>query len=353
MHFYGLHRNIDPQNVKFMVKSLSEYPLVSLLRSPLTIYQENRYAASVFKLIANNIKIDLIHAHFAYPEGLVGLLVKKRTGKPLVITCHGYDILTEPTVGYGLRLRRSLNALIYKVLNAADAVITASRASFNEARKIMNDHRKIHLIPNAIDTKRFHPDLNGLHVKKRLGIRKGSIVIFTLRLHAPQYGLEYLIRAVPIVLRDKRDVVFVIGGDGPLKRYHMQLADKLDVKQNVIFTGVIPRDEVPYYYALSDIVVVPSLQEAFGLVVSEAMACGKPVIGASVGGIHDQIIDGYNGFLVQPKNSAEIAEKILWLVENPEQRRRMGKNGRKIAEKKFNINKRINSIISLYKALLS
>jgi len=98
---------------------------------------------------------------------------------------------------------------------------------------------------------------------------------------------------------------------------------------------------------------VPSLQEAFGLVVSEAMACGKPVIGTRVGGILDQVIDGYNGFLVEPRNSAQIAERILWLIENPDEARRMGMNGRKIVEEKFNIDKRIEKIISIYEEFLS
>ncbi|MEM2487710.1 MAG: glycosyltransferase family 4 protein, partial [Thermoproteota archaeon] len=126
----------------------------------------------------------------------------------------------------------------------------------------------------------------------------------------------------------------------------------LGVKEKVIFTGRISRNEVPYYYAMSDIVVVPSLQEAFGLVISEAMSSGKPVIGSKVGGIPDQIIHGYNGFLVQPRNPEEIAEKIVWLIENPEKAKQMGRNGRILAEEKFNIDRRIDRIIQLYKEVL-
>jgi glycosyltransferase involved in cell wall biosynthesis len=352
MYFHGFKGKIVPRVVKLLVKSLPLYPLISLLRNPFTIYYENLYAANVSAVVAKN-EIDLIHAHFAYPEGLVGLLAKKRTGKPLVVTCHGQDILTEPSVGYGLRLSKRVDALINKVLNSADAVITASQAAFDEVRKIMNDDRKAHLIPNAVDIQRFNPRLNGSAIRRRLGIREESIVVFALRYHKPKYGLEYLIRAVPFVSSEREDVVFVVGGDGPLKPYHMRLASSLNVKQKVIFTGEIPRDDVPYYYAMSDIVVVPSLQEAFGLVVSEAMACGKPVIGTKVGGIPEQIIDGYNGLLIEPKNPVQIAEKIMWLIDNPKEARRMGENGRKIVEEKFDMRKRIEKIISIYKMLLN
>jgi glycosyltransferase involved in cell wall biosynthesis len=116
--------------------------------------------------------------------------------------------------------------------------------------------------------------------------------------------------------------------------------------------GAIPSNQKPHYFAESDIVVIPSLQEAFGLVVSEAMASGKPVVGSRVGGIPDQIIDGYNGFLVQPKNPLEIAEKILWLTDNPSVAKHMGRRGRDMVERKFNIEKRIETILSLYEKLL-
>jgi glycosyltransferase involved in cell wall biosynthesis len=348
--YHGLEKKIDLRALKFFMRNLSVYPPISLLRKPTLIYRENLYALNASRIVERNV--NLIHAHFAYPEGLVGLLTKRRTGKPLIVTLHGYDILIEPSVRYGVRLSKRIDVIINRVLNVADAVLTASKATFNEASKIVNDSSKIHLIPNAIDVQRFNPSLDGSKIRKRLRISRNTVV-FTLRSHEPKYGLEYLIRAAPVVAKEKEDVVFVIGGDGSLRHYHEQLSAELGLKEKMIFTGRIPQSEVPYYYAMSDIVVVPSLQEAFGLVVSEAMACGKPVIGTWVGGIPDQIIDGYNGFLVQPRNSSQIAEKILWLINNPDESKLMGMNGRKVAEEKFNIVKRVDKIISLYEELLS
>jgi glycosyltransferase involved in cell wall biosynthesis len=292
----------------------------------------------------------LIHAHFAYPEGLVGLLAKKRTRKPLVVTVHGYDILVEPAVRYGVRLDKRIDTIVSEVLSEADAIIAASRAAFNEVNKIARDADKVHLIPNGVDLQRFSPNIDGSQLRKKLGI-EGRSIVFALRHHEPKNGLEYLIRAIPIVAKERDDVVFVIGGDGSLMKFHKQLANALEVRDKVIFTGMIPQDEVPHYYAMSNLTVVPSLQEAFGLVVSEAMACGKPTIGTKVGGIPDQIIDGYNGFLVQPRNPREIAEKILSLLNDPKEARRMGMNGRKIVEEKFDANKRTDKIIQLYSRL--
>jgi glycosyltransferase involved in cell wall biosynthesis len=240
---------------------------------------------------------------------------------------------------------------VKEVLNHADAVIVASKATYKEACKIIKESSKVHLLPNGVDTKRFNPSLDGSYVRRKLGLEERAVV-FSLRAHEPKYGLEYLIRAAPMVIRKNKDVVFVIGSDGPLKSFHEWLATKLGVRENMIFTGRLSYSEVPYYYAMSDIVVVPSLQEAFGLVVSEAMACAKPVIGTEVGGIPDQIINGYNGFLVPPRKPEQIAEKILWLLDHPQESRQMGINGRKVVEEKFCIDRRIKQLIALYEDLL-
>lgn len=349
IHFHGLENRVYMGALKSTLENLHMYTPFSLLRKPTTIYWENLYAAKVSQVV-EKYGIDLIHAHFAFPEGLVGLLAKNRTKKPLVVTIHGYDILVEPSIRYGARLSKRIDAIISRVLNYADAVIAASQSTFDEACKIVTNIDKVHLVPNGVDLQKFNPALDDSNLREKLGI-EGCSVIFALRSHEPTYGLEYLIRAAPMVTKEREDVVLLIGGDGSLRRYHERLATKLGVREKILFTGRIPRHGVPFYYAMSDVVVVPSLQEAFGLVVSEAMACAKPVIGTKVGGIPDQIIDRYNGFMVQPRSPAEIAEKILWLVRNPVEARCMGMNGRRIAEEKFDINKRIDMIITLYKSL--
>jgi glycosyltransferase involved in cell wall biosynthesis len=350
IHYRGIERKYDVRVLNFLVRNITCYPALSLIRKPTALYWENLYALNVARVV-EKYDVGLIHAHFAYPEGLVGLLAKRRTGKPLVVTVHGYDILVEPSVGYGIRLSLRLDSVVRKVLKEADAVITASSATFNESNKIVGNTEKVYLIPNGVDIKRFNPSLDGSYLRRKWGISDHVKVVFTLRAHEPKYGIEYLLRAASLLKRN--DVIFVIGGGGSLRAYHEQLAVDLGIREKTIFVGKISQKEVPYYYAMSDIVVIPSLQEAFGLVVSEALACGKPVIGTKVGGIPDQIIDGYNGFLVKPKDPKEIAEKILWLLEHPEEAKQMGVNGRKTVEEKFNLEKRIDRLIEVYEKVIS
>jgi N-acetyl-alpha-D-glucosaminyl L-malate synthase BshA len=335
------------------IYTLKEYPFSTLLRMPFSIYLELVYSKHIARLI-DKIKPDIIHAHFAYPEGWVSLLAKKliKVKIPLVVTLHGYDILVEPKIGYGIRLNKKYDILVRKVLNEADAIIVASKAIYNETVKLLkNGKDKVYLVPNGVDLKKFNPSIDGSKIR-RVYNAEDKYIIFTLRHHRPVYGLHYLVLAAREVLKQRRDVIFIIGGDGPLRSYYMELSKKLDIADHMHFPGMIPRDIVPYYYAASDIVVVPSLQEGWGLVATEAMACAKPVIATNVGGLPDQIIDGYNGFLIPPRNVKALAEKILYLLENPSEMRRMGLNGRRLAEEKFDIEKRIDKIINIYKTLI-
>jgi glycosyltransferase involved in cell wall biosynthesis len=352
IYFHDVRRKFEPAIMWWSAKSLYYHPLISLSVNPKKMYKELLYSYNISKIV-KKINPDIVHAHFAYPEGWAAYIAIKSLKRriPFVVTLHGYDILLEPQVGYGIRLNKYHDFLARKVINEADAVIVASRAVRNEAEKIMKDPQKIHLIHNAVDLQRFNPLIDGSRVR-RLYNAEDKFVVFTLRGHEPVYGIAYLILAAKIVLRHRKDVVFILGGDGSLKEYHVKLTKRLGIDDHIFFPGKIPRKEVPSYYAASDIVVAPSLQEAWGLVVTEAMACGKPVVASKVGGLLDQVIEGFNGFLVPPRDPKVLADRILYLLENPFEARKMGLNGRKLAEEKFDIEKRVDKIVELYRTLV-
>ena len=350
--FFHDARRIGILTSPLKLSRLAHYPLGAFPRAPASLCVELLYSDHVARL-AKELKPSLLHAHFAYPEGWAACLARAvlKSAIPLVVTLHGYDILVEPSVGYGIRLNKRYDVLVRKVLNEADAIIAASRAVLNEAARLVSDPEKVRLIPNGVDLRRFDPKLSGEAVRKKLNL-EGEQVVFTLRHHRPVYGITHLLLAAKLVLRERKDAIFVVGGDGPLLNYHRELAGKLGISSNVVFTGKIPRDEVPHYYAASDVVVVPSLQEAWGLVATEAMACGKPGVASRVGGLPDQVIDGFNGFLVPPRDPKALADRILYLLETPSEARRMGLNGRKLAVECFDIEKRIDKIVRLYRELV-
>ena len=117
---------------------------------------------------------------------------------------------------------------------------------------------------------------------------------------------------------------------------------------NVRFTGFIPYEDLKALYSACDIFVLPSFEEGFGIVLTEALASGKPLIGTKVGGIPMQRRDGWNGFLVEPGNEKQLAEKIKYLMDHPEEREIMGRNSRKLAEEEFDWKKITERYLEVY-----
>ncbi|MEM2178858.1 MAG: glycosyltransferase family 4 protein [Candidatus Methanomethylicaceae archaeon] len=220
--------------------------------------------------------------------------------------------------------------------------------------KIWTSKEKLHLIPLGVDLEEFNltKSRSSEALKRRFGIQD-KYIVFTLKAHEPRYRIEDVIKAASLVLKRRRDIVFLIGGQGSLKLYHKKLANVLGVSNNIIFLPKIPSKKLPLFYSMCDIFVNPALGEGFGMVTAEAMAMGKPVIAIKRYGSIDLISDYRNGFLVDPMNPRQIAEKILWLIEHPDEAKRMGINGRRIIEEKFDVKKRINKIINLYKRILN
>jgi len=355
----SLVRNVNvhslnmPSAVLLTIRSLHavmQIPPHGLL-FPKTIVSTVPFSKFIASLV-RRYNIDIIHAHFAYPEGFAGFLARNMMKVPFVLTLHGYDILTDPSINYGIRLTKRYDVMVRKVLAESDMIFAASKHVYKAAISAGCPEDHLLLLPNGVDVERFNPRLDSSLVREKLGVA-GRPVVFTLRWHEPKNGIEHLIKAVPFVLREIPNAIFIIGGSGVLKKYHEKLAKKLKVNHNVLFVGHIPAIELPLYYAACDVFVIPSIVEAFGLVTVEAMACGKPVVGTNVGGIPDVIKDGINGFLVEPRNPQSMANKIIVLLKNPNLRTKFGASARKIVMEEFNIQKRIDKILSIYNQLLS
>jgi glycosyltransferase involved in cell wall biosynthesis len=352
MYFHGLPKLVDMHAVGSALIKLRLYPPISLLRKPATIYWENLRALNISKVI-EDCRIDLVHAHFAYPEGFAAILAaRSRARRPLIVTLHGNDILIEPTVNFGIRLSSRYDALVRKVIKEADALIVNSKSVYKEVLGIdacVKD--KLHLISLGVDVNRFSPMVNGLLVRQGLGI-ENKFIVFTLKNHEPRYRVEDVIRAAAIVTSHYDYVVFLVGGTGSLKNYHQSLSKKMTASSNIIFLDKIAYNDLPSYYAACDVFVNPALGEGFGIVTAEAMATGKPAVAVKRYGSIDLVSDGTNGFLVEPMSPQEIAKRIMYFVENPKEAKRMGMSGRKMVEETFNVENRIDKILLLYAELL-
>jgi len=168
----------------------------------------------------------------------------------------------------------------------------------------------------------------------------------------PRKGVEYLVKAAEIL--KENNVLFLIVGNTNLDREYANKVMEYTKQRNlkVRFTGFVPYRDLKALYSACDIFVLPSFEEGDPLVLKEALASGKPLIGTKVGGIPMQIIDEWNGFLVRPGNEKQLAEKIRYLIENEEERERMGKNSRRLAEEVFEWKKITERYLEVYESIL-
>ncbi|MEO0162450.1 MAG: glycosyltransferase family 4 protein [candidate division WOR-3 bacterium] len=179
------------------------------------------------------------------------------------------------------------------------------------------------IIPNGVDLERFHPRVFPFPEFKG----KKNKILYLGRLDRRK-GLIELLKALPLIKEELKEVLLIVVGKGPLENECRRLVANLGLTDSVIFRGYAPAKEIPSYYASCDIYCSPALGgESFGIVLLEAMAVGKPVVASRIPGYDRVIIDGYNGLFFNPHNKGEIAEKIIEVLSNDSIRQRLIRNG--------------------------
>jgi N-acetyl-alpha-D-glucosaminyl L-malate synthase BshA len=265
---------------------------------------------------------DVIHAHYALPQGFLGFLLKCFKRKPLVITVHGSDITLlskSPLAG----------PIMCFVLQRADRVIAVSRFLKEEVERMGVSEEKIEVIYGGVtiseDREPFEPD--------------GHVIVFVGSL-VPQKGVDILIESFKKI--ETKNTNLIIVGDGPERnRLEAMAADT----KNIQFLG--RRKGIRNILENSEVLVLPSKDEGFGLVLLEAMAAGTPVIASNVGGIPEIVGDGQSGILVEKENPEQLAKAIDRVLQDGELRNTLIENGFEKA-KRFTWEKMGGEIDGLY-----
>ena len=234
-----------------------------------------------------------------------------------------------------------LNLLMKQyALTKMNGVISISRAVRNVYRRT---NLKSEVIYNTIDTKIV--SLSKESLRKRYKLPKGFIVLYVGKLSRGK-GIRYFLEAAEKV----RDVSFVIIGDGPMKRDVLKAGRR---NSRIIYFGKMAHEKVLELYRASDVVCFPSVwAEPLGRVAIESLMLGIPCIGSNVGGIPEIIDNGINGFIVEPENSEQIAEKIKMLIADKTLREKFSRNGKEKIRKRFDAEKIIEQHEKLYKKVM-
>jgi glycosyltransferase involved in cell wall biosynthesis len=270
---------------------------------------------SMMKAMSREKGVHVIHAHsYGYFPIFGSYIPSKTTGAALLFTPHFSAETTISSI-----LRKVFDYSIGNVsLRLADRIIAITEIEKSALSRFVKTPSKIDVVPNGVDIQEFQNQTLGETFKLKFDIQ-GPVVLFVGRL-ANNKGLNFLVEAMPEVLAKFPSTKFVfVGKDWGMRQSLWDQAKKLGVASSLLLTGPLFGSEFYGAFASADIFVLPSTAgEAFGIVLLEAMASGKPVIASNVGGIGGLVKSNINGFLLPPANAQALSEKILYLFNNPQ-----------------------------------
>jgi glycosyltransferase involved in cell wall biosynthesis len=314
-----------PKNVELGKVNPRKY---NFLRRFCHVPNEYSFVRSVRKYLERlhaDHKIGMIICHGHALATLAAKPLKEKYGIPFALVTHG-DIFDRPKGTYDSRLTAFYKAVTPPAYRNADLIIALSPHMAECAIRGGAKTDTVHIVPNGIDpldigidTKEVFAHINN---KERNNFIK---LLFTGRLSVEK-GVDVLIRACEILFeRGVRFELSIIGG-GPLETNILNLVQKATLSDHVKFLDKVQRHSLGNYYRNADVLCVPSISEAQGIVVLEALVSGTPVIGSDVGGIPFMIKNGGNGILVPSQNPTALADAIETLYREPEKLAKLSKN---------------------------
>jgi len=288
----------------------------------------------------NGRTFDIIDAH-DWLGIMAGLVVKKELNLPLIFHVHSTEV--GRSIGRG---SHTIKDIEYEGGQIADCVITVSNAMADELLKLGFPQDKIRSCWNGVDPSKYDPgrvtNADRLALRRSYGIQDHETLLFFIGRLVTVKGIDKLVRALPLVLKDFPSTKLLILGIGDMENELRSLADELGVHDKVIIkTEFVSEEERIRHYAAADIVVLPSLYEPFGIVCTEALSMEKPtVVGArGTNGMREQVIPSGEkqcGIHINPFEPKDIAWGIIQVLQSPDKGLQWGKNGRKRVLEEFN-----------------
>jgi len=348
---------VNWQHYVFFLKTLKAPVVKSFLFAGSAFRKLNKMRGS-FPVDIAHVNLPLVPS-FAVPTGF---------GKTLISTVHSMwkgeaeAIKGEPysRLNSNEKFMVSFNWFLRifeeKMLERSNKIIAVSDFTRRELLQYYKvKEEKIRVIHNGVDVDKFQPATDKLKAKAELGFNPEDKAILSVgRLYARK-GLFTLIESMSLVTRKFKNAKFIIAGKGlsnEMKKL-VSYATKLGVKDNIVFTGYFPDKKLPKLYQAADIFAFSTFYENFPFAVLEALSTGLPVVSTNVGGIPEMIEDGKNGFLVEPFDSRELADRILYYLEHPAAASEMALLARKIIENQFDWRLIVKKVIKVYDEALS
>lgn len=329
----------------------TNYPFKVIKLKPIIKYGNAAFLPQIYQYLKD---FDVIHLHYPF-FGVAEFI--KFFKKPVVLQYH-MDV-----VGKGL-FKSFFNFhtrfILPKIIRRGDLILCSSY-DYIKHSNIVNlykeNPKKFVEIPFGVDLNIFTPQNKDFFLLEKYNLSADEkIILFVGGLDKAHYfkGVENLIKSFSKISSKLLKTSLIIIGEGDLKPYYIKLAKDLGIANKIIFAGKVSNQDLPKYYNLSDIFILPSIDksEAFGIVLLEAMACAKPSITSDLPGVRMVVDDKKTGLLVKLNNTDDLIEKLLYLLENNEECQKFGLAARKKVEEKYSWGKITSQLENIYFTLI-
>lgn len=326
------------KNVHFHEVYVPEYPL----------FQYQPYELALSSKLVDTVKlhkIDILHVHYAIPHAYAGYMAKKMLKEegieiPMVTTLHGTDITLvgnhpfyKPAVTFSI--------------NKSDVVTSVSESLKADTLRLFDIKKNIEVIPNFIDTAKSHISFTDC---QRSQMANDDEKIIT---HISNFRKVKRVGDVVKIffkIQEKIPARLLMVGDGPEREHAEKIARRLGIEERVVFLG--NSNEIEKILCFSDLFLLPSEKESFGLSALEAMSFGVPVISTNTGGLPEVNQQGYSGFLSEVGDIDEMVEKGIYILSDEKRHKRFKANAKQVALK-FDIDKIVLQYEAVYESAFS
>jgi len=311
---------VNPTNMKYVYEDGGR--IIRIPGIPIGIYDYRLTTAYPLRAVRKikNWKLDVIHTHTEFGIGTFARVIGKQFNIPVVHTYHTMyeDYVHYITKGYFNGPSKKIVEYLTKFYcdKTIQELIVPTRKTYDLFKEKYKYDRNVHIVPTGIEIERFYKEnldkekVN--NIKNKLEINKDEKVILFLGRIGAEKNVEFLINNHKEILKKYKNTKLLIIGDGPDLEKYKELVKELKIQNKVIFTGKVPWDEVPLYYACADIFATASHTETQGLTVIEAMASSLPVVALNDDAFRSVIVEGLNGYLFNTNDEyIDIIDKLL------------------------------------------
>lgn len=307
-----------------------------------SVFQYSPYDIALASKMADVIKdeeLDVLHVHYAIPHAVCAVLAREMSGRDIgiVTTLHGTDISV-------LGQDSTLSQAIKYGIDKSDIVTTVSQALKEQTYELIDTVKPIETIYNFVDEREYFPRNSG-NLKEQFGIQDDEKVIIHVSNFRKIKNLPHIVDAF-MKIRANMKAKLLLVGDGPEKHRVMDQVKESPYVKDVLFLG--KQENLAELYAISDLKLLLSQQESFGLVLLEAMACGVPCIGSNVGGIPEVIEHDVDGYIVELGDTDAVAEYAVNLLQDEVKLQRFREATIRAVDEKFHSAKIVEQYEKLY-----